>query len=183
MPQYVNKIKIQGEGSVRHIIGFGAGDSGYDVLQTEQNGAPNVSYYYMRRGNKNCVTVSKLQGRYFVEHRVYSGPDSNMTIEKKGGTLRSVSREFLQEAVKAYRAYRMLFNEYPGFRADILDAMKQGIECVYLGNMSKDRDRLSDLLTRSGFHIESFNFDAFTTKEGICISMDGMCYRQDEIIP
>lgn len=183
MPQYVNKVKIQGGGSVRHIVGFGAGDPGYDVLQTEQNGVPSISYYYLQGRGKQCVTVSKLQGRYFVEHCVYSRPDSQMATEKKGGTLRNVSREYLQEAVKAYRGYRMLFNEYPGFRDDILDAMKQGIECVYLGNMAKDKDRLSDLLTRSGFHIESFNFDAFTTKEGICISMDGVCFRQDEIIP
>lgn len=77
----------------------------------------------------------------------------------------------------------MLHNEYTGFRNDILDSIKQGIECIYLGNMAKDKDHLTGLLNRSGFHVESFNFNTINTKEGICLSLDGLCFKQDEIIP
>jgi hypothetical protein len=87
------------------------------------------------------------------------------------------------ETVMAYRAYRMLYNEYHGFRDDMVDALNNGLECVYLGRMGKDKDHLINLLERSGFHIESIDFDLIKTKEGICLSSDGQCFNKDEIIP
>lgn len=184
MAQYIDKMLVPNGGSVRHIVGFGMGDPGYDVLETRsKDNVPCVIYFYRRGRDKRSVSVTKFQGRYFLESCLYSDTDSLLCTQKKSCTLRNVTRDFLQEAVKAYRAYRMLYNEYTGFRDDIHDAMKQGIECIYLGKLGKDKDRLMDLLTRAGFHVESFNFDTISTKEGICLSMDGLCFRQDEIIP
>ena len=183
MAQYVNKIKVPDGGMVRHIIGFGQGDPGYDVLETtSQDGEPCISYYYVKSGAKRSVSVIKHLGRYYVESNTYSNPDSFISSEKKGSTLKNVSRDHLMEAVKAYRAYRIVFNEYKSFRDDILDAA-DSLECVYLGNMARSRERLKDLLERSGFHVESVDFDMIKTKEGICLSFEGLCFHQDEIIP
>jgi hypothetical protein len=184
MAQYIDKMLVPNGGSVRHIVGFGMGDPGYDVLETRsKDNVPCVIYFYRKGRDKCSVSVTKFQGRYFLEFCVYSDMNSLLCTQKKSCTLRNVTRDFLQEAVKAYRAYRMLYNEYTGFRDDIRDAMKQGIECIYLGKLGKDKDRLIDLLTRAGFHVESFNFDTISTKEGVCLSMDGLCFRQDEVIP
>jgi hypothetical protein len=49
--------------------------------------------------------------------------------------------------------------------------------------MAKGKDRLTGLLNRSGFHVESFDFNTISTKEGICLSLDGLCFKKDEIIP
>lgn len=183
MSQFINKMRVPSEGSIHHIVGFGQGDKGYDVLETTtKDRVPCVVYYYIKNGMKNSVSVSKYQGRYFVEHEVYSSSDSLISSQKHGCSLKSVTRDYLTETVKAYRAYRMLFNESKGFRDDILDAMN-GLECVYLGGMAKDKDQLIQLLERVGFHVESFNFNTIKTKEGICISLDGLCFNQDEIIP
>lgn len=183
MAQYINKIKVPNEGIVRHIIGFGQGDPGYDVLgTTSKNNESGVSYYYIKNGKKQSVSITKHQGRYYVEYDAYNDLDSFISYQKKSCTLKNVSRDYLMETVKAYRAYRILFNEYKSFRDDILDAVGN-LECVYLGSMSKNREHLQDLLERSGFHIESFDFDMIKTKEGICLSLDGLCFNQDEIIP
>lgn len=184
MAQYINKMLVPAGGTIKHIVGFGSGDPGYDVLDTRsKDGVPCVVYYYRHGRDKCSVSVTKFQGRYFLEYCVYNGMDSLLATQKKSCTLRNVTRDFLQEAVKAYRAYRMLYNEYTGFRDDIRDAMKQGIECIYLGKLGSEKDRLMDLMTRAGFHVESFNFDTITTKEGVCLSLDGLCFRKDEIIP
>lgn len=179
----MNHVKVPSEGSIRHIVGFGLGDTGYDVLETfSLDNLPNIAYYYIKRGVKQSVSITKFQSRYFVEYDSYSDTDSLIRHQKKSCTLKGVTRDFLMETVKAYRAYRMLFNEYNGFRDDILDALK-GLECVYLGGMARDKDRLMNLMERSGFHVESFNFDTITTKEGICLSLNGLCFHADEIIP
>lgn len=184
MAQYINKIRVPSDGSIRHIVGFGQGDNGYDVFETAaKDNVPNVVYYYAKSGTKQSVSVSKYQGRYFVEHEAYHDLDSLISSEKHGCSLKSVTRDYLMETVKAYRGYRMLFNEYTGFRDDIRDALKTGLECVYLGGMAKDKDQLISLLGRSGFHVESFDFNTVKTKEGICLSLDGLCFNQDEIIP
>ncbi len=183
MAQYLNKIKVPSEGMARHIIGFGQGDPGYDVLETTTKDRERcVSYYYIKSGAKHSVSITKRLGKYYVEHDTYSAQDSFITSQKKSCTLKNVSRDFLMETVKAYRAYRILYNEYKSFRDDILDALN-GLECVYLGNMSKSRERLKDLLERSGFHVESVDFDMIKTREGVCMSLEGLCFNQDEIIP
>jgi hypothetical protein len=183
MAQFMNKIKVPSEGSVRHIVGFGVGDSGYDVLETTtKDKIPCVAYYYIKSGKKHSVSVTKFQGKYFVEYETYNDLDSLISTNKKGCSLNNVTREFLAEAVMAYRAYRMLFNEYTSFRDDIKDALNN-LQCVYLGGMAKDSERLKSLLERSGFHVESVNFDMIKTQEGICISFDGLCFNADEIIP
>lgn len=183
MAQYINKLRVPSSGSVRHIVGFGLGDPGYDVLETvTKDNVPCVVYYYVKNRQKQSVSVAKFQDRYFVEHEVYAGLDSFISREKHGCSLKSVTRDYLMETVKAYRGYRMLFNEYKGFRDDILDALN-GLECVYLGKMGNDKDRLVQLLERSGFHVESFQFNMIKTKEGVCLSLDGLCFNQDEIIP
>ncbi len=184
MSQYIGHIKVPSSGSIRHIVGFGEGDPGYDVLETVSSGnTPCVIYYYIKSRKKGSVSITEFQKKYFVEHCIYRDQDSVIPEQKNGGTLRNVTNEYLQEAVKAYRAYRMLHNEYTGFRNDILDSIKQGIECIYLGNMAKGKDRLTGLLNRSGFHVESFDFNTISTKEGICLSLDGLCFKKDEIIP
>lgn len=183
MAQYISKMKVPSEGSIRHIVGFGQGDPGYDVLETiTKDKVPCVVYYYIKSGTKNSVAVSKYQGRYFVDHEVFSDLNSLISTQKHGCSLKSVTRDYLAETVKAYRAYRMLYNEYNGFRDDIYDALKN-LECVYLGGMAKDREKLVNLMERSGFHVEKIDFDMIKTKEGICLSMDGLCFNQDEIIP
>lgn len=183
MAQSINKIKVPSEGTIRHIVGFGQGDPGYDVLETKsKDNVPCVTYYYLKNGMKFSVSVTKYQGKYFVESNSFSDINSLISCQKRGCTLKNVSRDYLMETVKAYRAYRMLFNEYNGFRDDILDALN-GLECVYLGGMAKDREYLTSLLERVGFHVESFDFDMIKTKEGICLSLDGLCFNKDEIIP
>jgi hypothetical protein len=181
--QFINKVKVPNEGSVRHIIGFGQGDPGYDVLETnsKENGR-SVSYYYIKNGVKCCVSISEDRDRYYVEHITYNDLDSFITRTKKSCSLQSVSRDFLTETVKVYRAYRLLFDKYKSFRDDVLDAVNS-LECVYLGSMSKDMERLQNLLERSGFHMKSIDYDMIKTKEGICISLDGLCFNEDEIIP
>lgn len=182
MAQFINKVKIPNEGSVRHIVGFGQGDPGYDVLETTtKDNVPSVAYYYIKNGVKHSVSVTKYQGRYFVEYATYNDLNSFIS-QKKSCTLKNVSRDFLTEAVMAYRAYRMIFNEYTSFRDDIMDAL-DNLECVYLGQMAKDSEQLNKLLERSGFHVESVNFGMIKTKEGICLSFDGLCFRADELIP
>lgn len=183
MAQYINKIKVPNEGTVRHIVGFGHGDPGYDVLDTSsKEKGRSVSYYYIKNRVKYSVTISENQGSYFIEYNAYNDPDSFITCKKKSCSLKNVSRDFLMETVKAYRAYRLLFDQYKSFRDDILDAVNS-LECVYLGGMAKDRERLQSLLERSGFHIESVDYDMIKTKEGICLSLDGLCFNQNEIIP
>lgn len=182
MAQYINKMKVN-EGFIRHIVGFGQGDPGYDVLETAtKDREPCVSYYYIKSGTKHSVSVTKHLGRYYVETNAYNDLESLISCQKKGCSLKNVSRDYLMETVKAYRGYRILFNEYKSFRDDIYDAAN-GLECVYLGNMSKSRERLRDLLERSGFHVESVDFDMIKTREGICLSLDGLCFNQNEIIP
>jgi hypothetical protein len=184
MAQYIDKMLVPSVGMIRHVVGFGMGDPGYDVLDTySKDNVPCVIYYFRHGTEKRSISVTKYQGRYFLEYCTYSNPDAVLATQKKSFTLRTVTRDILMEAVKAYRAYRLLYNEYPGFRDDIYDALKQGIECVYLGNLGKDKDRLIDLMTRSGFHVTSYNFHTVTTREGICVSSDGLCFRQDEVIP
>lgn len=182
MAQFINKIKVPSVGSIRHIVGFGQGDTGYDVLETtSKDNAPSVVYYYIKNGIKYSVSVTKLQKKYFVEYETYNDLDS-LISQKKSCSLKSVSRDYLMETVMAYRAYRMLFNEYTSFRSDIMDAL-DNLECVYLGGMAKDIEQLKNLLERSGFHVESVNFGMIKTKEGICLSFDGLCFNEDEIIP
>lgn len=182
MAQFINKIKVSSEGSVRHIVGFGQGDPGYDVLETvSKDNVHSVVYYYIKNGIKHGVSVVKYQGKYFVEYETYNDLDS-MVSQKKSCSLKNVSRDYLTETVMAYRAYRMLFNEYTSFRDDIMDALNS-LECVYLGAMAKDAEQLKNLLERSGFHVESVNFGMMKTKEGICLSFDGLCFNEDEIIP
>ncbi|WBY64006.1 MAG: MEDS domain-containing protein [Thermocaproicibacter melissae] len=184
MAQYIDKMLVPSVGIIRHIVGFGMGDPGYNVLDTQSKDyVPCVVYYFRRGMEKRSVSVTKYQGKYFLEYCTYSSLDAVLTTQKKSYTLRTVTRDFLFEAVKAYRAYRLLYNEYPGFREDIYDALRQGIGCVYLGSLGKDRTRLIDLMTRSGFHVTSYNFDTVTTKEGICVTLDGLCFRPDEVIP
>lgn len=138
MAQYINKIKVN-EGMVRHIVGFGQGDPGYDLLETTSKDHEHcVSYYYIKSGVKHSVSVTKHLGRYYVECNTYSDLDSLISCQKKSCSLKNVSRDYLMETVKAYRGYRILFNEYSSFRDDIYDAAKS-LECVYLGNMSKSR--------------------------------------------
>lgn len=182
MAQFMNNIKIPNEGSVRHIVGFGRGDAGYDVLETtSKDNVPSVVYYYIKNGIKHSVSVSKFQKKYFVEYETYN--DLNSLIgQKKSCSLKNVSRDYLMEAVMAYRAYRMLFNEYTSFRDDIMDALNS-LECVYLGVLAKDSEQLKNVLERSGFHVESVNFGMIKTKEGVCLSFDGLCFNEDEIIP
>lgn len=176
-------IKLPNNGIVRHIVGFGMGDPGYDVFETTTNdNLPCVSYFYMKNGVKHSVSITKFQGKYYVEYGTYNSPDSVIPRQKKGCTLRGVSNEFLKETVMAYRGYRMLFNEYTSFRDDIEDALNH-LQCVYLGAMGKDIERLTDMLERSGFHIDSINFNTVKTKEGICITFDGLCFHESEIIP
>lgn len=183
MPQYIRQIQVPSEGIVRHIVGFGQSDPGYDVLETtSKDQGPCISYFYIKDGAKHSVSITKYLGKYYVEYNIYSSVDTLISFQKKSCSLKSVSRDFLMETVKAYRAYRMLFNEYKSFRDDVLDAVNN-LECVYLGSMSSSRERLEDLLKRSGFHIESVDFDMIKTKEGVCISLDGLCFNQDEIIP
>jgi hypothetical protein len=179
----MNKMKLPNSGSVRHIVGFGQGDPGYDVLETTtQDNIPCAAYYYVKNGIKHSVSVAKFQGRYSVEYETYDSPDSLISRQKKGCSLSSVTNDFLKETVMAYRAYRMLFNEYTSFRDDIKDALNN-LQCVYLGAMGKDPERLKDILERSGFHVDSINFNMVKTKEKICISFDGLCFNEDEIIP
>jgi hypothetical protein len=183
MPQFINKIMVPSLGSIRHIVGFGQGDPGYDVLETtSKDNVPSVVYYYIKSGIKHSVSVTKYQKKYFVEYETYNGPDSLVSYQKKSCTLNSVSRDFLTETVMAYRAYRTLLNEYTSFRDDIMDALN-GLECVYLGAMAKDTEHLKDILERSGFHVESVNFGMIKTTEGICLSFDGLCFNEDQIIP
>ena len=182
MAQFINKIKVPSDGSIRHIIGFGPGDAGYDVLETTSNDhVVSVAYFYIKTGIKHSVSVSKYQNKYFVVYETYNDVDS-LISQRQSCPLKSVSREYLMETVMAYRAYRMLFNEYTSFRDDIKDALTN-LECVYLGGMPKDIDQLKSLLERSGFHVESVNFGMIKTKEGICLSFDGLCFNEDEIIP
>ncbi len=182
MAQFINKIKIPSEGSIRHIIGFGQGDTGYDVLEmTSKDNVPSVVYYYIKNGIKHSVSVTKFQKKYFVEYEIYNDLNS-LISQKKSCSLKNVSRNYLTETVMAYRAYRMLFNEYISFRDDIMDALN-GLECVYLGGLAKDIEQLKNVLERSGFHIESVNFGMIKTKEGICLSLDGLCFNEDEITP
>ena len=182
MPQFINKIKVPSEGSIRHIVGFGQGDPGYDVLETtSKTNVPSVVYYYIKNGIKHSVSVAKYQERYSVEYETYSDLNSQIS-QKKSCPLKSVSRDYLMETVMAYRAYRMLFNEYTSFRDDIKDALNN-LECVYLGAMPKDIEQLKNLLERSGFHVESVDFGMIKTKEKICLSFDGLCFNEDEIIP
>lgn len=184
MAQFMNKLKVPGEGTIHHVAGFGQGDPGYDVLVTKsKDNVPCVVYYYLKNGVKHSVSVTKYKGTYYVEYNSYSDVNSLISSQNRGCSLKNVSREYLAETVMAYRAYRMLYNEYHGFRDDILDALNSGIECVYLGRMGKDKDHLINLLERSGFHIESIDFDLIKTKEGICLSSDGQCFNKDEIIP
>ena len=183
MAQYINKLKVPSDGIVRHIIGFGVGDPGYDVLETfSKNNESSVSYYYMKNRMKCSVSVSELRGRYYVDHCVYSSPESFLCVQKSSCPLKNATRDYLMEAVMAYRAFRILSNKYISFRDDILDAVNS-LECVYLGRLSRDRERLMDLLERSGFHIESVNFNVINTRENICLSFDGLCFHRDEIIP
>lgn len=183
MAQYINKVKVPNEGFIRHIIGFGQGDPGYDVLETtSKDKEPCISYYYVKNGTKYSVSITKHLGRYYVDINAYSDLESFISRQKKSCTLKNVSRDYLIETVKAYRAYRILFNEYKSFRDDIFDAANS-LECVYLGSMSRSRERLKDLLERSGFHVESVDFDMIKTREGICLSLEGLCFNQDEIIP
>ncbi len=107
---------------------------------------------------------------------------NSLVSQKRSCTLKTVSNDFLMETVMAYRAYRMLFNEYMNFRSDIMDALNH-LECVYLGVLGRDPERLQDLMERSGFHIESMNFGMIKTREKICLSFDGMCFREDQIVP
>lgn len=182
MAQFINKIKVPSEGSIRHIVGFGQGDTGYDVLETtSKDNVPCVVYYYIKNGIKHSVSVTKYQERYFVEYETFTDLNS-LISQKKGCLLKSVSREYLMETVMAYRAYRMLFNEYTSFRDDIKDALNN-LECVYLGAMPKDIEQLKNLLERSGFHVKSVDFGMIKTAEGICLSFDGLCFNEDEIIP
>jgi len=182
MAQFINKIKVPNEGSIRHIVGFGQGDPGYDVLETtSKDNVPSVVYYYIKNGVKYSVAVTKYQKRHSVECETFTDLNSQVS-QKKSYSLTSVSRDFLKETVMTYRAYRMLFNEYLGFRDDIMDALN-GIQCVYLGGMAKDSEQLISLLERSGFHVDSVNFGMIKTKEGICLSFDGLCFNEDEIIP
>jgi hypothetical protein len=183
MPQFINKIIVPSQGSIRHIIGFGQGDAGYDVIETiSKDNVPVVVYYYIKNGIKHSVSVTKYQKRYFVDYETYIDLNSLVSYQKKSCSLNSVSRDYLMETVMAYRAYRMLFNEYTNFRDDIMDALNT-LECVYLGGMAKDSEHLISILERSGFHVESVNFGMIKTKEGICLSFDGLCFNQDEIIP
>ena len=183
MAQFIKKIKVPSEGSIRHIVGFGQGDTGYDVLEmTSKDNVPSIIYYFIKNGIKRSVSVTKFQKKYFVEYATYHDLESLLSYQKKNCSLNSVPREYLMETVMAYRAYRMLFNEYISFRDDIMDALNN-LECVYLGEMAKDGERLKDLLERSGFHVESVNFGTIKTREGICLSNDGLCFNEDEIIP
>jgi hypothetical protein len=178
MPQFANKVKVPDGGIVRHIVGFGQGDPGYDVVQI----GSSVGYYYVKNRTKFSVTVTEQLGRYYVEYNQYNDLDSFLSCQKKSSSLKNVSRDFLMETVRAYRAYRIIFGKYKSFRDDILEAANS-LECVYLGNMAKDRERLKDLLEKSGFHVTSVDFDMIKTKEGICLSTDGLCFNQNEIIP
>lgn len=183
MSQYISKMKVPSDGTIRHIVGFGMGDPGYDVLEINtKDNVPGVTYYYLKKGIKQSVTVTKFRGNYFVEYESYTDLNSLTSCQKQGCSLKNVTRDCLMETVKAYRAYRMLFNEYKGFRDDILDALNS-LECVYLGGMAKDKDRLISMLERVGFHVESIDFNMIKTKEGICLSFDGLCFNKDEIIP
>ncbi|QEY34456.1 hypothetical protein FL966_04965 [Caproiciproducens galactitolivorans] len=184
MAQYINRLKVPDNGTIRHIVGFGQGDPGYDVLETKsRDNVPCVVFYYLKDGKKCSVSVTKYQGKYYVEYNSYNDVNSLISNQNRESTLRNVSREYLMETVMAYRAYRMLYNEYHGFRDDIADALDSGLECVYLGRLGKDREHLINLLERSGFHIESIDFDLIKTKEGICLASDGQCFNKDEIIP
>ena len=117
-----------------------------------------------------------------MDYETYIDIGSLVSYQKKSYSFNSVSREFLMETVMAYRAYRMIYNEYTNFRDDIMDALN-GLECVYLGGMGKDSEHLVSIMERSGFHIESVNFGTIKTTEGICLSFDGLCFNADEIIP
>ena len=178
MPHFAIKVNVPDGGIVRHVVGFGQGDPGYDVVQI----GSSVGYYYVKNRTKYSVTITEQLGRYYVEYNKYNDLDSFLSCQKKSGSLKNVSRDYLMETVRAYRAYRIIFGKYKSFRDDILEAANN-LECVYLGNMAKDRERLKELLEKSGFHVTSVDFDMIKTKEGICLSTDGLCFNQNEIIP
>ncbi|HEX3037405.1 MAG TPA: hypothetical protein VHO94_00240 [Oscillospiraceae bacterium] len=181
MAQFINRIRVPGDGTIRHIAGFGHGDNGYDVLVTrlKNKAIPCVIYYYLEGEKKKSVTVAKWNGGYFIEYGNYLDVNSLDSYLNESCSLKMVSRKNLFVTVKAYRAYRMVFNEYGGVRDEIIDATK-GLECIYLGNMARDRESLVKLLERIGFHPVTVDFNMITTKEGICIALDGICFKEKQ---
>lgn len=62
MSQYIGHIKVPSSGNIRHIVGFGEGDPGYDVLETASSGnTPCAIYYYIKGGKKNSVSVTEFK--------------------------------------------------------------------------------------------------------------------------
>lgn len=179
MAQYINGLRVPSDGIVRHVAGFGQGDNGYDVLVTKRNNSsvPCVISYFLEDGKKKSVSVSKLFGGYSIEYGTYSDSSMLESCLTQSCSLSRVPRKYLTETVKAYRAYRIIFNEYKGVRDEIIDATK-GIECIYIGNIMHDKENFMKLLERLGFHVESVDFNMIKTKEGICIMSDGICYKE-----
>lgn len=180
MAQYINKIKVPSDGIIRHIPGLGHGDYGYNVLVTIQsNNLPRISYFFLENKKKLSITASKFQGIYSFELGFYSSPDALYSFFTENYPLRRVPRKYVGEAVKVYRAHRMLCNDYISLRDEIIDASK-GIQCIYLGKLASDMEGLEAMLKRIGFHPEIVNYNMIKTQEGICISTDGICVRDGE---
>ena len=179
MPQFINGLRVPSTGTIRHIAGFGRGDHGYDVLVTKLRSSvtPCVISYFVEDSRKRSVTIAKLHGGYLVEYGSYADLNFEDSFLNESCSLRNVPGKYLLETVKAYRAYRVVFNEYKGVRDEIIDATK-GLEFIYLGNMARDRESLVKLLEKSGFHIEKVDFNMIKTSEGICISLDGGCFKE-----
>lgn len=179
MAQFINGLRVPSDGTIRHIAGFGHGDNGYDVLVTtlRNESTPCTVYYFTEGGRKCSITVARRHAGYLIEMEHYSDSNSLDSFFNQPFSIKRVPRRYLTPTVKAYRAYRMVFNEYRGIRDEIIDAT-QGLECVYLGKMAQDKESLVKLLERLGFHPDTVDFNMIRTKEGICIGTDGICFKE-----
>ncbi|HHV32982.1 hypothetical protein [Caproiciproducens sp. LBM24188] len=180
MPQFINGLKVSSNGTIRHVAGFGSGDGGYDVLLTtmrSQGSLPCVTYYFRDGMTKRSVSVAKSRGSYLIEMGTFADMDAPESFFNDSVSMRRVPRKYLKETAMAYRAYRILFNEFKGIREEILDAAN-GLEYLYLGTLSRDKDGLLKMLERAGFHPDKVDVNMIHTKEGICISPDGTCFKE-----